>query len=549
MRSAAVLAPVVIPLLAAALITLFGLLGLTIGRAGVAAGAWASLLALGAVWIPVRSTQELTLGQLGFGSTLDVRIDSAAFAFGLLVIVPASVLLTFQRRTWQESAIGMLGLASAVAAIEAGDIVLTAIAGGAAATLALVLLEAEDPAAPRPSWATLLAGWLALAWVGVLLQVRGGTAVYDAVPVSVLTPAVFALLAASALIASGLFPWRGWPVRVWSRSDVRAGGVVLATLYPLGFYLLVRAYELGDGRYPHPAFNVALAVVGILVALAAGLRAQAAPSRRQFFAEAVNGFGGLALMSIAMGTPVALVAGLLLLATASALIASLPLLADRSDAASLLAIAVCAGLPPGVAYGGRVLGVATTFEAGDFFGFYGLAAVAVWALWVVASARAVGLPGAEASAQESFPRAAGAIALITMLAGPALAAIAYGFADPVASDVIAAVPVSPATRFAAVVTTSTVLPALTFLLPLLLIALLAYPGLGLAAVHQQARPPLLEPPALGWWTRAREIALAARVPEQYQSLVSLRELEAAASGGRPWLWIATLVALGFAVTR
>jgi hypothetical protein len=39
------------------------------------------------------------------------------------------------------------------------------------------------------------------------------------------------------------------------------------------------------------------------------------------------------------------------------------------------------------------------------------------------------------------------------------------------------------------------------------------------------------------------------VPEQYRSILNLRELELAAAGGRPVLWLFALVALAFAVTR
>src|SRR5438477_10520636 len=136
-----------------------------------------------------------------------------------------------------------------MAAVEAGGVVLTAIAGGTAATLAVILLDTEDPQASRPSWSMLLAGWLALSWVGVILQVDGGTAVYSAVPLVAVTGPVFTLLAASAILASSLFPRRTWPSQLWSRPSLRAAGITVATLYPLGFYLLVRAYELGDGRY------------------------------------------------------------------------------------------------------------------------------------------------------------------------------------------------------------------------------------------------------------------------------------------------------------
>jgi hypothetical protein len=39
------------------------------------------------------------------------------------------------------------------------------------------------------------------------------------------------------------------------------------------------------------------------------------------------------------------------------------------------------------------------------------------------------------------------------------------------------------------------------------------------------------------------------MPEQYRSVLDLRALEAAAIGGRPVLWLASLAALAFAVTR
>src|SRR5947209_1977915 len=263
MPPAAVLGPVVLPLVAAAVIAVFGLAGTNLGRAAAAVGAWGSAIALVVAWLPVRSSLELLLGQLGYGSSLDLRIDSVTFAFGLMIVVPAALLLTLQPRTWPEAAISLLAVAAAMAAVEAGGVVLTAIAGGTAATLAVILLDTEDPRASRPSWSMLLAGWLALSWGGVILQVDGGTAVYSAVPLVAVTGPVFTLLAASAILASSLFPWRTWPSQLWARPSLRAAGITVATLYPLGFYLLVRAYELGDGRYPHPAFNVLLALLGL----------------------------------------------------------------------------------------------------------------------------------------------------------------------------------------------------------------------------------------------------------------------------------------------
>src|SRR6266550_5113182 len=437
MPSAAVVAPVVLPILAAAVIAAFGIAGVSLGRTGAAAGAWSSVVALVAVWLPVRSSLELLLGQLGYGSALDLRVDGVSFAFGLMIVLPAAVLLTLQPRTWPEASISLLGVGAAMAAVEAGGVVLTAVAGGTAATVAVVLLETEDPAAPRPSWGLLLAGWLALSLVGVILQVGGGTAVYSAVPVATVTAPLFAVLAAAALLASNLFPWRTWPADLWSRPSLRAAGITVAILYPLGFYLLVRAYELGDGRYPDPLFNAGLAILGVVAAFTAAARAQAAATRREFLGEVLPFFGGLGLASIAIGTGLGLVAGLVILATAAAMVACLALLPDRAGLASILSIAAAVGLPPGIAFGSRVIGIEATFEAGDFLGLIGIAAAAAWATWMVGGARAIGLPGGRGHpAAETFPRVSMLIAALTLISGPALAAIQFGFAAPVAAEVM-----------------------------------------------------------------------------------------------------------------
>lgn len=550
MPSAVVVAPIALPLIAAAVIAAFGAAGITLGRAAAAAGAWSSVAALLAVWLPVRSSLELILGPLGYGSSLDLRIDGVSFAFGLMVALPAAVLLTLQPRTWQESAVSMLGVAASVAAVEAGGVVLTAVAGGTAATLAVVLLDTEDPRAPRPSWGLLLAGWLALGWVGVILQVGGGTAVYSAVPVSAVTGPVFMLLASAALLVSCLFPWRTWPAQLWARPSLRAAGITVATVYPLGFYLLVRAYELGAGRYPHPTFNVLLAVVGLVAAFAAAARAQAAATRREFLGEVIPGFGGFALMAIALGTPLSLVAGLIMLATASALVACLALLPDRTGIASVATIAAAVGLPPGIAFGSRVVGIEAAFEAGDFLGLLGVAGAAAWATWMVCGARAMGLPGGRGHpANETFPRVSMVIAALTLVAGPALAAIQLGFANPVAAEVMQTTAGTLTGGFTSVVTVSSVLPAVTLFTPLLVIGVLVYAATATATIRTQARPALFALPAAAMLDRLRATLRSATVPEQYRSVLNLRELELAATGGRPALWLTALIALAFAVTR
>jgi hypothetical protein len=550
MPSIVLLAPVVLPLIAAGVITVLGLSGFNLGRMAAGAGAWAALIALLAIWLPVRSTQELTLGQLGFGSAFALRIDAVAFAFGLMVLAPAALLLTLQRRTWQEATVGLLGMAAAVAAIEAGGVVLTALAGGTAATLAVIQLDTEDIRAPRPRWSMLLAAWLALSWAGVILQVGSGTAVYSAVPVSALTAPLFALIGFAGLVASGLVPWRSWPAQVWSRPSLRAAGVVVVCLFPLGFYLLVRGYELGDGRYPHPAFNAVLACWGVVVALGAALRAQAAVTRREFFGEVIPGMGGFALMTVALGTPIGLTTGLIALVAASALAAGIALLPDRAGPASLLTIAAALGLPPGLAFGSRVLGIESTFEAGDFFGLIGVAGAVTWVLWMVAGARAIGLPaGRGRPTSETFPRVAMGVAALTLAAGPALAVIQSSIANPAQAAVMPLPFGSLGGGLTSAVTVTTVLPVVALFAPLLIIGVLVFGAANMALIRTQSRPRLLEIPAAAALDRVRQAVRSATLPEQYRSLFNPRALEMAATSGRPVLWLASLAALAYAVTR
>jgi hypothetical protein len=564
----ALLAPVALPLVAGGLTAALGLAGLKPGRAIVGAGAWGALLVLFILWVPIRSTQELALGPLGFGAGFDMRLDGVAFAFGLIILLPSAILLTLQPRTWQEGTVAALGVAAAVLAVEAGGVLLTALAGGTAATLAVIQLDIEDIRAPRPPWGALLAAWLALSWAGGILQVVGGTAVYAAVPVSALTVPVFSLLAAAALMASGLFPWRGWPAQLWSRPSLRAAGMAVATLYPLGFYLLVRAYELGDGRYPRPVLGVALACLGVLVALGVAVRAQAAATRRQYLGEVIPGLGGFALMAIVIGTPVGLVSGIVVLACIAVLAACLPLLPDRAGPPTLLTIGAAAGAPPGLAFGALVVALAATFEAGDFMGLIGIAGAAVWILIMVAAARAVGLPaGRGHPAVETSPRTAMALAAVLLVAGAALPVVVTLFALPAQADLM---PRSAGLGggLISVATLQTDLPALTLFAPLLLLGAIAYGITGGFGVQRggrrepvadqkaapaprsaPARPQVFSVPGIEAPGRWLEAVRRAAVPEQYRSIVNLRALEKAAAGGRPVLWLATLVALAFAVNR
>jgi hypothetical protein len=549
MPSIALLAP------AALLLATAGALQIIRGRANIdrivlGVGSAAAIVVVVALWVPVRSSQELNLGQLGSGAPLDLRLDAVGFAFTLMILVPAAILLTLQPRPWQEATVAMLALAAAVLTVEAGGMLLTAIAGGAAATLVVIQLDVEDPKAPRPPWGLLLAAWLALSWAGAILQVRGGTAVYTAVPVSALTVAVFMLIAAAAVIASGLFPWRGWASQLWSRPGLRAAGIAVATLYPLGFYLLVRGYEIGDGRYPTFSMNAILAALGVLVAFGAAARSQAAATRREYLGEVIPGLGGFALVGISLGTPLGLVAGLVTLAVAAVLAACLPLLPDRAGTASLVAIVAAAGLPPGLAFGARVIGLEATFEAGNLLGLIGIAGAATWIVSLIAAARAIGLPaGRGHPIAETAPRVAMGLAAAIVIAGPAIGVLIAGIALPAQGEVMPAPAGAPIGGMASIVSVSTVLPAVALFTPVLVLAVAAYIAAGPVVVHPEARPPLFALPATLLWGRLRDRVRKVAVPANYRSLVDLRALEAAATGGGPLLWLAALVALAFAVSR
>ena len=545
------LIPIALPVLGAAVALASGRAGHGLARAAVSVGAWSAAVALVAIWLPVRSSEEISLGQLGFGSSLELRLDTIGLVFGLVVLIPAATLLTLQPRTWQESTVASLGVAAAVLAIEGGGVLITAFAGCTAATLAVIQLDVEDLRAPRPSWALLFAAWLALAWAGVILQVVGGTAVYAAVPVSAMTLPVFALIAFAAIFGGGLLPWRGWVTAVWSRTSLRAAGMAVATLQPLGLYLLVRAYELGDGRYPQSWLNVTLAAWGVLVAFGAATRAQAATTRREYMAEVLPGLAGFALMALAVGSPLGLIAALILIVATALVAICLQLLPDRGGPPALLVTAAAAGVPPGLVFGGRVLGLGAAIEAGGATGLVGLAGVATWLLAAAAAARSAGLPaGRGRSSVETFPRVAMVIAGATLAAGPALA-VAYVAASAAAADVINLPPAAQAAGVLSIVTESTVLPAVALFGPLLVAGAiaLALSKPAARATRTEEVPPLFPLYAARAAARLAASLRQASVPAEYRSLFNPRALEAVAAGGTPLLWLASLVALAVAVNR
>ena len=239
-----------------------------------------------------------------------------------------------------------------------------------------------------------------------------------------------------------------------------------------------------------------------------------------------------------------------MIATAAALTACLALLPDAPGRHSLVAIAAAVGLPPGLAFGARVLGLEAAFEAGGTLGVIGLGGAVAWAVWMIGAARALGLPAsAGQGGDRGFPRLATAISALALLAGPALPAIQTAFANPAQADVMSAATGTLGGGLQSVVTVSTVVPALALFVPMLVIAVVAYLITGLRFSERPDRPAVFVLPGSGLVARANLALRRAAVPDEYRSLLNLPAIESAAVSARPVLWFGALVALVFAVTR
>jgi hypothetical protein len=141
------------------------------------------------------------------------------------------------------------------------------------------------------------------------------------------------------------------------------------------------------------------------------------------------------------------------------------------------------------------------------------------------------------------------IATLTLVAGPALALFNAALANPVQAAVMPSATTPAARDLASVVTVSTVLPAVGLFVPLLLIGAALYVWAGTAAIRSQPRPVLFVIPGSSIFGRASAAIRSITVPEEYRSILSLRQLEVAAASASPVLWLAAVVALAFAVSR
>jgi formate hydrogenlyase subunit 3/multisubunit Na+/H+ antiporter MnhD subunit len=538
------------------------------GRPLAAAAAWLAIVLLLAAWFGGgRAAQDLAAPFPIAGVPLVLRVDALTVYLWLVALTPAALLLTFQRRSGDEAALASLAVASALAALAAGSVVLTAFGVATTAGLALVALRQEDLTGTRTFWVALTGAWLLLAWTAVLLQVGSGTSAYTATPVTALQVPLAVLLAAAAVLCCGLVPWRSWVSDVWSRRRLEAGALAVALLVPLGFAPLVRTYGLGAGQLPAPQLNVALTALGALVVLAAAARAQAAPSRRAFLAEAVPLGGGVALLAIGLGTPLGMVAGLACLAGVGAAAGLAPLSADGRGPIVAAGVAVLVGVPPAVVFGGWLLAVQAAVEAGPAAGFAGLVAGVAWLVAVAGAARWARLPASadHAGPAPGWPGAAAGL-VVALAAGIALTALLALLVIPAAAEQMP--PTGPLARpsvaqadilGAAALSVSTASGGWASALlggPLVVIGVAgafvvrAVRGRPARAAREPAATPepLIPNPLADSPARAGDRLRDLRLPAQYRSLLRPDLLERAGAGP-PWFWLVVTAALAFAVTR
>jgi formate hydrogenlyase subunit 3/multisubunit Na+/H+ antiporter MnhD subunit len=558
MPAASVLAPSALLAAAAALGWLLALVRVRVARWLAAGAAWLALVVLLASWGATgRATLELNLPGTLAGAPLALRLDAISVAFGLVVLIPTALLFTFQRRGSAEVWVAALAASASLLASEAGSLLLTAVALGTCASLVLVGLWQEEERPTTAYLVALSAAGLLLLWAGVVLEVTGGTSVYSAAPVTALRVPVFLLVAGAALLCSGLLPWPSWLPAMWDRERLEAGSLAIALLAPLGFLLLARAYTLGAGSWPSPVLNLALAAVGVVVAASAAVRAQAAGSRPAFLAEAAPLGGGLALLAMALGTPLGVSAAVLTLAGSALVTALAPLLPAGRWPSAVLATAVIVGVPPALVFGGRLLAIQAAVEAGDVFAFLGLAGAISWLLSLAAAAR---LP--RLSDEGDDERVRGRLGTYAGLALAALGGLAVGVLEsllalPVAAEAITTPAAAVSGGYVAVVTASGGWAAFTLGGPLLLLAAVAAflsrsewrRWATRPAALRPPPPPFLRLPAARVPRGRAGAASGLRLPAQYRSLMDLSALEAAVAASRPWLWGAITLALIIAVTR
>jgi formate hydrogenlyase subunit 3/multisubunit Na+/H+ antiporter MnhD subunit len=520
------------------------------GRVIAALFSWAALAASVAVWVQQRSPLDLTVGELGAGIRLAVRLDAVSFAFGLFVLVPAALLLTFLRSP--SPPLALLSSAAALFTLQASGLILAALAWGAALVLTAMLLQAGGEPKPMTTRLRDQGALLLLLWAAAAIYTRAGTDQYAAIPVSALQPEVFGLVAIASLLASGIVPWKSWPASLSARLKPETAGPATALLFFTGFYFLVRMYQAGGGHYPSPVFNYLLAAAGAACAVASTLRAQAASNRREYLGETLPITGGFALLALALGSPLGVAAAIATLATASLFCALLPLVPEEAlTRPGMLVLVLAVGLPPTAVFGTRLLDIQAAVETNELAGYLGLVVAAAWVLGIAAAARAVRLTPRREVEVTGSRWGALVVGAILVAGGAGLGALQSLIAIPAAATVVSFPSSALTGGLLATDAASGSWPAVA-LGGVLAIAVLALGffgrGSAVPSLSGTQPAPFFVPRWRSLPDRLGAIADALELPAEFR-LTGWKRFDAALTQGSIWLWIALFAALALVVTR
>lgn len=337
---------------------------------------------------------------------LGIFFAAVGAAAGLLVSAPWLVNPLRSRRPY----LGWLLLAQAgMANVALAGGLETLAAGWAMAMAALCLLVLDrrvhrggSPAPASAIWflAPQVGGALLLLAGAATVEVSAGTGGFDAIPVGAIDSRAFVLMAVAPVVALlGL----GAMVRAL-RDPLGCGLAVAGVVMPMSCYLLVRLYDLGDGRLPDPRLGAAIVVVGGLASLGFALSSlwavdlgaaltrvvEAAAALLLVAAGSGSGLGVAAVatgaISVGLGASLAfavLDAGHGRLPSYPAGRARLP--ATLATVAVLLALAWMGGLGGGLSTAFRISALQAALSPGGVLGLAALPALVGTAIMVYAA--------------------------------------------------------------------------------------------------------------------------------------------------------------------
>lgn len=550
--------PGVLILLPPALLVVGGLLTWVMPSLGVqpripgVAATWAALAALVGTWFAV-GRLPTTLGVVLRAVTLPplVQLDATVFAAGVILLSAVALLVTLRpvpAAGTVVSGLGTLATACALLAIEAGSLALLAVSVGAACLLLIAAHRDEGGRLLGGLRPALMVATLALLGAAAVVLAGGGTTVYSAVPVAAFSGPPFLLVVAAAACLCGLMPWPCWVSECLGRSRDGASGMTLVLLTPVGLFLLLQTTQLGAGTWPAGTLRVIVPIWAALSLIAAGLRAQAAHTRRRVLRELALMQVAVAAIALSLASRLGIAAGITGLAAAT-LGQLTSLILPTGGRLGILGGALGAAVPPGLAFAALALTAEASLQVGGAGQLLVLVLGGAFVLGLAAVARASRLavgPGG------TLP--AGVVAIAVALASGALIGpFQLAIALPAAAEVMPN-PTAPAplTVTAGDIVGATGGWGALALGGLALIFAAALPltthAVRADSMVEPEPPPFLSLPAPTPADGLRRLAARLRLTAAGWDR-ALERLQSASERGTIWLWAAIAFVLAIVVTR